>query len=94
MKTFTVEREVMRVAPVCYEVASDGSQLGDEWETDWVQELTTGFTVHIYDDDNIHHDTEFYPVMTDTKDWTDNAEEILTRIKQDFPPSEYQNYEW
>lgn len=94
MKYFTVEKEVMRVAPVCYGVASDGSQLGDEWETDWEQALTTGFSVHIYDKDGMHYSTEFYPVITDTKSWTDNAEEVLSQIKRDFPPSEYQNNEW
>lgn len=32
MKYFTVDKEVMRVAPVRYNVASDGTQSSDEWE--------------------------------------------------------------
>lgn len=94
MKYFTVEKEVMRVAPVCYTVARDGSQLADEWETDWVQELTTGFSVHSYDEDGTHYDTDFYPVTTDTRGWTDNEEEVLALIERHYPPSEYQNNEW
>lgn len=94
MKTFTVEREIMRTAPVCYTVARDGSQLADEWETDWEQEITTGFTVHSYDEDGEHYHTEFYPVFTNTEGWTDNAEDVLARIERDYPPSEYQNNEW
>lgn len=94
MKYFTVEKEVMRVAPVCYTVARDGSQLADEWETDWVQELTTGFSVHSYDEDGSHYDTQFYPVATNTEGWTNNEEEVLALIERHYPPSEYQNNEW
>lgn len=94
MRYFTVEREVMRAVPVCYGVARDGSQLADEWEEDWEQEITTGFTVHVYEEGGTQYHTEFYPVLTNTEGWTDNAEDVLARIERDYPPSEYQNNEW
>lgn len=94
MRYFTVEKEVMRATPVCYTVARDGSQLADEWETDWEQEITTGFAVHSYDEDGTHYNTEFYPVITDTEGWTDNSDKVLAQIEHDYPPTEYQNNEW
>lgn len=94
MKRFTVEKEIMRTAPVCYTVGKDGEQVADEWETDYIQCMTTGFTVHVYEEDGVHYNTEFYPVTTDTASWTDNEGDVLEQIKRDFPPTEYQNDEW
>ena len=94
MKYFTVEKEVMRVAPVRYGVASDGSQVADEWETDEVQELTTGFAVWEYEEDGTTIGVEFYPVQTDTRDWRNNELQVLETIKYDHPAGEWQNDEW
>lgn len=94
MRYFTVEKEVMRVAPVRYGVASDGAQLADEWETDEVQELTTGFAVWEYEEDGTTIGVEFYPVQTNTRDWRNNELQVLETIKYDHPTDEWQNNEW
>lgn len=94
MRYFTVEKEVMRCAPVSYTVASDGSQIADEWEQDTIQELTTGFSVHEYEENGMHDNTEFYPVKTNTRDWTNNEDEVLKQIEADYPATEWQNNEW
>ena len=94
MKYFTVEKEVMRVAPVRYTVSSDGSQSADEWETDLVQELTTGFAVREYEEDGTTIGVEFYPVQTNTRDWRNNELQTLEIIKYDHPADEWQNNEW
>lgn len=94
MRYFTVEKEVMRVAPVRYGVASDGSQVADEWETDEVQELTTGFAVWEYEEDGTTIGVEFYPVQTNTRDWRNNELQVLETIKYDHQPDEWQNDEW
>lgn len=92
MKTFTVEKEVA-FQTKCYEVASDGTQIGDWWEKDPELEITIGFTVHTYQD-NEHISTEFYPVQTDMQSLLNDEDKVLEQIKADFPPSEYQNNEW
>ena len=92
MKYFTVEKEVMR-STYSYEVASDGSQIGESWECDR-PEVVVGFNVHIYEEWGEHIDTKFYPVKVDMGTYQGNEDEVLDKIKADFPPSEYQNNEW
>lgn len=92
MRYFTVEKEVMR-STYSYEVASDGSQIGESWECDR-PEVTVGFNVHIYEEWGEHVDTKFYPVTTDLRTYEGNEGEVLEKIKADFPPTEYQNNEW
>lgn len=94
MKYFEVQKEVMRCAPVMYSVHFDGTQSSDEWEEDFEQEVTTGFAVKYYDEDGSNGDTIFYPCKVDFETWEANEDEVLTQIKRDFPPSEYQNNEW
>ena len=94
MRYFTVEKEVMRCAPVSYGVNSDGTQNSDEWEQDIINELTTGFSVIEYDENGVRGDTDFYPVQTDATNWTNNEAEVLEKIKADHPASEWQNNEW
>lgn len=95
MKTFTVEREFLRGSVVNGgEVYADGEVIdanaGDEIE---IREITTGFTVHSYED-NEHLMTDFYPVQTNTGQWTDNSEEVLKQIREDYPAGEWQNGQW
>ena len=92
MKYFTVEKEVIRNT-YSYEVASDGSQIGESWECDR-PEIVVGFNVHIYEEWGEHIDTEFYPVNTNTESYENNEDRVLEQIKADYPPSEYQNNEW
>lgn len=94
MKYFEVQKEVMRGAPVMFNVYSDGAQSSDEWEEDFVQEITTGFAVKYYDEDGTGGDTTFYPCKVDFGTWGANEEEVLEEIKRDFPPTEWQNNEW
>ena len=94
MRYFTVEKEVMRGAPVRYGVASDGSQLADEYETDIIHEITTGFNVWECEEDGTTIGVEFYPVKTNAINWANNEKEVLEKIKADHPAGEYQNNEW
>lgn len=93
---FTVEKELVRGSLYCHEVESDGSRASDTWsvESDEVFEMTTGFTVHTYDEQGVHIDTNYYPVETNTATWQDNADEVLEQIKADYPAGEYQNNNW
>lgn len=94
MKYYEVEAEVMRGAPVHYTVASDGAQCADEWESDWEQEVLTGYSVAELGEDGRTENYHFYPVQTNTRDWTNNGDEVLEQIKQDYPATEWQNNEW
>lgn len=96
MKQFVVEKEFVRGKLVAHEVASDGSQGSDTWsiESDEEFEMTTGFTVHTYDEQGEHLDTEFYKVDTNTKTWQNNESEVLAKIREDYPAGEYQNNCW
>lgn len=94
MRYFEVQKEVMRGAPVMFNVYSDGTQSSDEWEEDFVQEITTGFAVKYYDEDGSNSEMTFYPCKVDFGTWEANEEEVLAEIKRDFPPTEWQNNEW
>lgn len=95
MKTFIVEAEYLRGSIITgVEVYSDG-EVVDPWsgtETE-IKEIIVGYAVHTYDD-YLHLDTEFYPVKTDTTDWSDDHEEVLEKIKADYPAGEWQNNNW
>lgn len=95
MKTFYVEKEVMRCAPVRYEVHSDGTEAGAEYESSEVYEICTGFTVCEQEEGHLlTFNEEFYPVQTDTAVFTDNSEQVLEQIKRDYPAPEWQNNNW
>ena len=94
MRYFEVQKEVLRGTPVMFNVHSDGTQSCDEWEEDFVQEITTGFAVKSYNEDGSDSEMTFYPCNVDFGTWEANEDEVLEQIKQDFPPTEYQNNEW
>lgn len=94
MRYFTVEKEIMRCVPTFYTVASDGTQVGDEWQGSDEQEITTGFAVHFYNEDGTHEDTTFYPVQTDAETFENNEDKVLEEIKRDYPAGDWQNNEW
>lgn len=86
MKTFIVEKEVVRHA-TRYEVASDGSlvdKLG--WSFDYAEPQTVGFLVQVFEGEE-YIESKYYPVYN-------NESEVFEQIKTDFPPEEYQNNEW
>lgn len=94
MKYFTVEKETMNVAPIIYPVNASGEQSADAWESDFVQEIATGFCVNELGEDGRTEEVNFYPIQTNTRDFTNNEEEVLGQIKKDYPPTEWQNNEW
>ena len=94
MRYFEVQKEVLRGTPVMFNVYSDGTQSCDEWEEDFEQEITTGFAVKSYDEDGSNSEMTFYPCKVDFTNWEANEDEVLNQIKEDFPPSDYQNNEW
>lgn len=91
---FTVEKEVLRGMPECYDVASDGSQIGVSWEEDEEIEITTGFMVRLYDEDGSLDEGIFYPVNTNAETGENNEDKVLEQIKADYPAGEYQNNGW
>lgn len=98
MKYFEVEREYLVIHGMKrYEINSDGSQGADAYDTEYdhmPREITTGYVVNSYYENGEHYMTDFYPVQTDTSQWTDNSEEVLEQIKEDYPPTEWQNNRW
>lgn len=99
MVYFVVEKEFVRGKMFRHEVESDGSQASDSYEVEDedandVFEMIIGFTVHTYDEQGVHIDTNYYPVETNTATWQDNADEVLEQIKADYPAGEYQNNNW
>ena len=93
MRYFEVHKEVLTGTLVSGECFSDGEyiNLPDDQET---AEMTTGFSVYVYDEGGIREDTIFYPVSTNTETWENNEDKVLEKIKQDFPPIEWQNNAW
>jgi hypothetical protein len=95
MKYFEVQKETISAMPIVYTVASDGSQVGQEFESDtMVENMTVGFNVWEYEEDGTTIGVQFYPVMTDTRDWRNNELQVLETIKYDHQPDEWQNNEW
>jgi len=93
MKYFTVEKEVLRGSVMHGEVYSDGEP-SVEFDEREIGELTTGFSVWEYEEDGTTIGVGFYPVHTNTSDWSDDSEEVLNKIKEDHEPTEWQNHSW
>lgn len=98
MKNFTVEREYLLIREFRRErVCSDGSEASDGYDVDSENlptEITTGFVVELWDEDNRINDHIFFPVETNMDDFTNNEQEVLERIKKEFPAGDYQNNDW
>ena len=61
MRYFTVEKEVMNVAPTIYPVNASGEQSADAWERDFVQEIATGFCVNDLSEEVLEQIKKDYP---------------------------------
>lgn len=95
-KYFSVDLEVLRgTQSNAGEVYSDGEIADDSGADDIeIREIITGYTVREYDENGNRIGTEFYPVATDFSSWEDNHEEVLEKIKADYPAGEWQNDNW
>lgn len=96
MKYFQVEREYLRGSVMFGKVYSDGEPI-DEFDEREVKEITTGFSVWEYEGDSVGTTigVEFYPVHTDTSDWTDDSEQVLNKIKEEYSADKgWQNPAW
>lgn len=95
MRYFRVEEDYLSGVIQHMEVESDGESVGDPYSvSDTTKDITLGFTVFEEDDMGIALNTEFYPVKTDTRAFTDNKAEVLAQIQADYPPEEWQNHRW
>ena len=94
MRYFEVRAEVLSGTTRQYNVCIDGSHAGTSESEGEMREITTGFSVWEYEEDGETIGVEFYPVITDTSEWTDNADEVLKQIETDHQPDEWQNHEW
>lgn len=93
MKGFSVEKEVMDGMVSAAIVASDGMFIGcpDDREN---QHIVTGFSVYEFGDDGMTENMRFFPVKTDFATWENNEEEVLSKIKAEYQPGEWQNDDW
>ena len=93
MKYFSVNKEELVGTMTTGEVCSDGeySSLPDDIEA---RSITLGFSVSIYGEDGMIEDVKFYPVATDTESFSDNCDEVLEKIKADYPAPDWQNNNW
>lgn len=94
MRYFEVRKEVLGGITRQFNVLIDGTHAGTSESEGEAQEITTGFNVWEYDEDGTNQNVEFYPVKTDTTDWGNNEDEVLEKIINDHPASEWQNNEW
>lgn len=93
MRYFTVEKEVLRGSLLSGKIFSDG-EYKEEPDEEEIKGMTTGYNVWEYNEDGMTDRVVFYKVDTDTETWTDNEDEVLEKIKADYPASEWQNNEW
>lgn len=93
MKYFSVNKEELIGTLTTGEVFGDGEyvNLPDDIEQ---RSLTTGYSVSIYGEDGMIEDVKYYPVTIDTESWVTNEDEVLEKIKADFPVGEWQNNQW
>lgn len=94
MKYFRVEEDWISNIPRRMEVASDGEQVAEGYDTSEIVNIILGYSVFIEGEDGRTEDVEFYPVSTNTRTLEDNHKEVLEQIKQDFPAPEWQNNAW
>ena len=76
------------------EVYSDGeyTSLPDDTE---VKTITLGYSVWEYDESDVVDTVEFYPVSTNTSDFSDNSEAVLDKIKEKYSADKgWENYNW
>ena len=93
MKYFRVEKEELTGQIYSGEIYADGSYAG-ECEEKEIKTITTGFSVFEMNEQGLTENVEFYPITTDTSDWSDDAEEVIENIKRDYPADIWQNNEW
>ncbi len=93
MKYFSVNKEELIGTLTTGEIYSDGEyvNLPDDIEQ---RNLTMGYSVSVYGEDGMIEDVKYYPVKIDTESWTTNEDEVLEKIKADFPAGEWQNNQW
>ena len=93
MKYFQVNKEELIGTLTTGEIYSDGEyvNLPDDIEQ---RNLTMGYSVSIYDENGMIEDVKYYPVKIDTESWETNEDEVLEKIKADFPAGEWQNNQW
>lgn len=93
MKYFSVNREELVGMMTTGVIYSDGEykDLPDDVEA---RNIVMGFSVSEYDEQGMIQTVEFYPVVTDMESLEDNSEEVLDKIKADYPAGEWQNHDW
>lgn len=94
MKYFEVHKEELRGSLMSGEVYSDGEYINEADELE-IRTITTGFSVYEYDEQGIRTGTEFYQVHTDMSDWSDDSNDVLNYIAEDYSADKgWQNHSW
>lgn len=93
MKYFEVEKEILTG------MIKRGKYDGDFYTAEAYNvkdfELCLGFNVNELDEAGRTEQVRFYPVQTNTADFSDNREKVLDQIRQDYSPDNgWQNNDW
>ena len=94
MKYFEVKKEELKGMTVTQTVCSDGEPTGSGEDEGEAHSLVTGFSVFEYGENGMIDKVEFYPVKTNTEDWSDNSDDVFEKIKQNYTPDKWQNNDW
>lgn len=94
MKYFDVEKETLYGNLYIGVVNSDGSQAELPEDLGERTEITLGFLVIERDEEGTNQNQKYYSVRTNGETYENNEEEVLEKIKQDYPPTEWQNHNW
>ena len=94
MRYFSVHKEELSGMATSGEIYSDGEymNLPDDSE---VKTITLGYSVWEYGESDVVDTVEFYPVSTNTSDFSDNSEAVLDKIKDKYSADKgWENYNW
>lgn len=93
MKYFNVRIESITGPKEMIDVDIEGNYINTSDEGEY-QTISTGFIVDELDEMGIIVNSHFYPILTNMEDFSNNEQEVLEKIKKDYPASEWQNHNW
>lgn len=103
MNSFRVSARKVRGRVEEYEVLADGTDAGGTSASGEGAAVLVAYIVEAFDENGIGIVCQEYPVRSydetekdDTGDivYKNNGAEVLEKIKQDYPPEQFENYEW
>ncbi len=92
MKYFTVEEGRIEANIETHAVDSGGGWCSEGETLEDKKDILLWYRVIVYNEDDLGVDVVYYNVCDDGEH--SDADEVLERIKKDYPPTEYQNNDW